>query len=130
MYLFSAQASYGGIHCIVTVIATTVSWDCVVSRHRIVDDFFVSALLSFKSARIDLAEACHAAAWKGNMWRTTSPNPVNMAWNIFQSRFIGTTADSCNRPLSGSSKIPSPRTSPSQKPQAWGLDPWHVRHIR
>ena len=66
------------------------------SRHKIVK---VSASLSFKSDLIDLAEACHAAAWKGNMWRTASPNPVNMARNIFQSRCIGSSADSCNRPL-------------------------------
>ena len=39
-----------------TVIATTVSWDCVESRHRIVDNFFVSALFSFKRESIDLAE--------------------------------------------------------------------------
>ena len=35
------------IYC--TVIATTVSWDCVESHHEIVEDFFVSALFSFKS---------------------------------------------------------------------------------
>ena len=50
MYLFSARASYEGGPICYTVIATTVSWDCVESRHRIVADFFVSALLSFKSA--------------------------------------------------------------------------------
>lgn len=83
------------------MIATTVSWDCVESRHKIVDDFFVSALLSFKSESIDLAEACHAAAWKGNMWRITLTDPSIMDWNIFQSRFIATSADSCNRPRSG-----------------------------
>ena len=93
----------GGIHYIVTVIATTVSWDCVVSRHRIVDDFFVSALLSFKSARIDLAEASHAAAWKGNMWRITETDPAIMDWNIFQTRSIGPSVDYCNRPRSGQS---------------------------
>ena len=123
----SALGKLGKTPIYYTVIAITVSWDCVESRHKIVK---LSASLSFKSESIDLAEACHAAAWKGNMWSTTSPNPVNVAWNIFQTRFIGTTAHSCNRPLSGSSKLPSPRTSPSQKPQAWGLDPWHVRHIR
>ncbi len=71
------------------------------SRHKIVDNFFVSALLSFKSESIDLAEACHAAAWKGNMWRITSTEPAIIDWNIFQSRFIDTSADSCNRPRSG-----------------------------
>ena len=71
------------------------------SRHKIVDDFFVSALLSFKSESIDLAEACHAAAWKGNMWRITSMDPAIMDWNIFQSRFMGIGAGFCNRPCSG-----------------------------
>ena len=65
------------------------------SRHKIVDDFFVSALLSFKSESIDLAEACHAAAWKGNMWRITSTEPAIVDWNIFQSRFIGIGSDFC-----------------------------------
>lgn len=71
------------------------------SRHRIVADFFMSALLSFKSAWIDLAEACHAAAWKGNMWRITLTEPAIMDWNIFQTRSIGTSVDCCNRPRSG-----------------------------
>ena len=71
------------------------------SRHKIVDDFFVSAVFSFKSESIDLAEACHAAAWKGNMWRIPSTDPAIMDWNIFKSRFMGIGAGFCNRLCSG-----------------------------
>ena len=58
------------------------------SRHRIVDDFFVSAAFSFRSESMDVAEACHAAAWKGNMWRITLTDPAIMGWTIFQTAFI------------------------------------------
>ena len=94
--MYSALGKLGKSPIYCTVIAITVSWDCVESRHKIVK---VSASLSFKSESIDLAEACHAAAWKGNIWRTASPNLVNMASNIFQSRCIGASADSYYRPF-------------------------------
>ena len=89
MHLFSAgQKLWRDPIYICTVIATIVSWDCVESRHKIVDDFFVSATFSFKSESMDVAEACHAAAWKGNMWRITLTDPAIMGWTIFQTAFI------------------------------------------
>lgn len=75
------------------------------SRHEIVDDFFVSALLSFKSESIALAEACHVAAWKGKRWRIISTDPAIMDWNIFQGRFIGSSVDLCNESRSGAVRI-------------------------
>ena len=91
----------GSNKCICTVIATTVSWDCVESRHKIVDDFFVSAAFSFKSESMDVAEACHAAAWKGNMWRITLTDAAIVSWTILQTAFIERRANCCNRHGSG-----------------------------
>ena len=53
-----------------TVMAMTVSWACVESRHNVVRLSCSNKVLAFKREWMEAADACHAAAWKGNKHRT------------------------------------------------------------